>query len=401
VILALEMTRTGGAHAVINSAMLQIVATACPGQVVRIYADPTHLEELRQDEHLRTFDALEFVAAPTPKMFLDRTHIVSVARFRQEFAIVRTALAALPAAEPCFVILLSATPTAIWAAGLAARLSGRVAGVHVCLHGNLNDAFGWRTRNPLARRFDLTATLEAKLPAKIRYVVFEKHIVEALERLAPRAAAITDLIPHPVSLGDVPAGLDGQPSLQKPLHVGLVGRGSREKGFPDFLDIVARVTAAFPGECLFHVVGLVQQPFMDAAARAPLVEPPGATPLSREEFRARLRQLHFIMLPFRKGYYDLSASGGLLDALTWLKPVLASRVPLTRDFFAEYGDIGYLSDDLAATVADIVTTVDARRYETQVDALKRARSQRSPEALAPIYRAALRNGFPEFGSRIE
>jgi hypothetical protein len=49
----------------------------------------------------------------------------------------------------CLILLLSASSTAIGAAGWLARLSGRQVAVREGLHGNLLDCGGWRSRNPV------------------------------------------------------------------------------------------------------------------------------------------------------------------------------------------------------------------------------------------------------------
>ena len=47
-ILVFEMLWTGTQHAVGNSATLQAIARGFPEQSVRVFADPTHLAELRR-----------------------------------------------------------------------------------------------------------------------------------------------------------------------------------------------------------------------------------------------------------------------------------------------------------------------------------------------------------------
>jgi glycosyltransferase involved in cell wall biosynthesis len=395
-ILAFELTWTGVIHAPGNSSTLQIVAAACPGHRIRVHADPSHLDQMQRDPGYAACTTLDPAPVTPPAMYFGRTQIVSPARFRGELAIIMAAVRAAPAGEPCLIFLLSATSTAIWAAALAARLHAHIAGVHVLLHGNLNDAVGWRTRNPLLRRFDLAATLRSWLPAPVRYIVYEPNIADALARLMPRVATITDVVPLPVNLGDLPHDFDTQPALSDPIRIGFVGQGTESKGFDIFLDVAERITARHPGRVAFHVIGSVRPELMEAALAAPLAEPPGTQPLSRETFTARLDRLHFVMLPFRSGYYDLSASGGLIDALTWLKPVLATDVPLTRAFVAAYGDIGTIAADLCETLDRIVTRSDQKQYAAQVEAMRQARSRRTPVALAHGYRAALRAGFPAF-----
>jgi len=396
VILAFELTWTGVTHAPGNSSTLQIVAAACPGHRIRVHADPSHLDQLRRDPGYAACTTLDPVPVTPPAMFFGSTQIVSPARFRGELAIILAAVRAAPAGEPCLIFLLSATSTAIWAAALAARLRSNIVGVHVLLHGNLNDAVGWRTRNPLLRRFDLAATLRSWLPTPVRYIVYEPNIADALAQIAPRTASITDVVPLPVNLGDLPDDFDDHPTLGDPIRIGFVGQGTAAKGFDVFLDVAERISARHPGRVAFHVIGSVRPELMEAAARAPLAEPPGTQALSRETFTARLDRLHFVMLPFRGGYYELSASGGLIDALTWLKPVLATDVPLMRAFVAAYGDIGTIAGDLCEALDRIVTAADAQHYAAQVAAMRKARALRTPAVLAHGYRAALRAGFPAF-----
>jgi glycosyltransferase involved in cell wall biosynthesis len=400
-ILAFELTWTGVIHAPGNSSTLQILAAACPGHRIRVHADPTHLEQLWRDPDLAARAMVEPVPVSPPAIHRGHTQIVSPARFAGELTIIRAAARAIPAGEPCLIFLLSATPTAIWAAALVARLHPGIVGVHVLLHGNLNDAIGWRTRNPLLRRFDLAATLRSWLPAPVRYIVYEHTIADALARIAPRAAAITDVVPLPVNLGDLPDDFAheptlGDPTLGDPIRVGYVGLGTKAKGFDIFLDVATRIAARHPGRVAFHLIGKVLPDLLEAARRAPLAEPPDTEPLSRDTFTARLGRLDFVMLPFRPGYYELSASGGLIDALTWLKPVLATDVPLMRGFVAAYGNIGTVTDDLFTALDRIVTAADGQHYTAQVEAMRQARALRTPAALAHGYRAALRAGFPSF-----
>src|SRR5690348_15453996 len=118
------MTWTGTTHAPGNSATLQTVALACPYQRVRVFADPSHLRELQRDSALTAYGNVAFSPIELSPHFRGKTHIVSARRFRQELATIRAGLAAAPRDEDCLILLLSATPTAIFAASLASRLSG-------------------------------------------------------------------------------------------------------------------------------------------------------------------------------------------------------------------------------------------------------------------------------------
>jgi hypothetical protein len=391
-ILAYEACWTGVGHAATNSGLLQTVARAFPGQPIRVLADPSHLDELRRDKLLAACD-IGFVAAPLSRHFRYRTAVVSPRRFAHEFAILAGALWRVPAGENVLLLLLSATPTAIFAAAALARLSRRRCAVQVVLHGNLNDAQGWRPRNPLPRAFDLKSALER---APVRFLVLEPGILRELARLSPRGAARTDVLPHPVVAVEVDPAAAAAPPPPPPLNVGFVGSATAGKGIEVFLAIARDFRARHGARVAFHLAGLIRQD-SDPAAFAPLAHPVAPGHLPREQFTARLAALHYVMLPFRPEYYTFSASGGLLDAITWLKPVIATDMPIIADLFAEHGAFGVLCDDAAGLAAALETALAegiGPRYQAWVATLRRVRDSRMPAALARRYRAIMAATFP-------
>ncbi|HEY0523206.1 MAG TPA: glycosyltransferase [Stellaceae bacterium] len=395
-ILAFEMTWTGTTHAPGNSAMLQTVALACPDQRIRVFADPTHLRELQRDPALTGYGHVAFSPIELSPHYRGKTHIVSARRFRQELATIRAGLAAAPRDEDCLILLLSATPTAIFAASLASRFSGssrRRVGVQVVLHGNLNEIAGWRPRNPLTRAFDLRSALVAPHPELLRFTVLEEGIKDALGALLPAARPRTDVLPLPINTAEIPERPDT--TLQAPVRIGFVGQATAAKGIDFFLDVARDFKARFGDRIEFYLVGRAM-PGSDIAPFSVLAHPVTTDHLSRAEFVERLAKLHYVFLPFREGYYNLSASGALLDAMTWLKPVIATKLPLVEHVFARFGDLGYMCEGDAGmrrALEEIMTAMDAGRYARQVEGLKRARESRTPEALARDYRAILDRHF--------
>lgn len=393
-ILIFELTWTGTYHAPGNSVTIQTISRACPGEEVRVFAEVTHLRELQRDETLRERPGISFHEMPLAPWFRYRQHIVSMRRMLREFSIIRSALRAAPRREPCLIMFLSATSTAIFVASLMLRLNRRPLAVQVGLHGELHSLLGWRPRNPLARALDFTSALRARHDHRLRFLVLEESIRHELARIAPPAAERTDVLPLPVNLGELP--LVPEPELHQPVQIGFVGQATEAKGITTFLDIAAAFRKRYPGLVEFHLIGRVM-PGSDPASFAVLNSPASDRHLSRQEFLDRLGRLHFVFLPFKPGYYNLSASGALLDAITWLKPIIATRLPIVSDLFARFGDIGYLCDDpdgMHAVLDKIVTRPDPARYREQAVALRRARAARMPSALAERYRDIRRELIP-------
>jgi hypothetical protein len=393
-ILVFEMLWVGTQHAPGNSATIQAIARGFPEQAVRMFADPTHLAELRADPALTACGNVDFAPIALYPALRGKTNRVAWGRFRQEFATLRHGLAQAPRGEKCLLMLISATPTAIFAASLLARLHPGRVGVQVGLHGNLNDAFGWRPRNPLIRAFNLRSALTARHPRLLRFMVLEQGIRDTLATLLPEAASRTDVLELPINVAEV-AGQQA-PDFVPPIRIGLVGLATAAKGTALFLEIACEMTARFPGKVTFHHVGRLT-PEADPVPFAVLAEPPSTEHLPRAEFIARLSALHYVFLPISERYYNLSASGALLDAMTWAKPVIARALPIVSPHFRRFGDIGYLCDSDAAmrtAVESILTGMDADRYAGQVAAMQALRAARTPTALAVTYRALVEREYP-------
>lgn len=393
-ILVFEMVWPGTGHSVTNSGVIQTIARSFPEQEVRVFAEATHIRELRSDSALVKLTNVSLKAVRTSSHYMFRPHIVSVRRGLMELWTLLLALRDVPKKEPCLIMLLSATPTAIFAGSLLARLLRRSVAVQVGMHGNLNDAFGWRSRNPFMRAIDMNAALKRQHGGRVRFVVLEDAIHKALAEQIPAAAGITDVLPHPISLIESEGA---RPSaLTTPLRIGLVGQATEAKGVMPFLALAQAFRNRLPRLVNFHLVG---HPGVgiDIGAFDVLDDEKPYERLSRPAFIEKLRRLHYVCLPLQQSYYGLSASGALLDAITWLKPIIATRVPITVDLFDRFGDIGILCDDFDAmrlAISSLAQYPDQERYNRQVANLRRIQASRTPAALACDYRATFERYFP-------
>ncbi len=393
-ILCVEMTWRWFTHTPGNAATIETVARAFPGEPVRVLAEAEHLGELRRRLGATGVAQAEFREIDVPMHLQGRTHVVSARRFLREFATLRRALASVPKDEPVLLVLLSATSTAVFAASLLARMTRRRLGVHIGMHGNLNEIEGWRSRNPLWRRFDLRAALSAAHPPALRFLVLEPAIRNELARLLPATERRTDVLALPANVGEL--ANQAEMGLSRPVRFGLIGQATKDKGIDAFLDIAKRMTARHGSAVEFYLVGAMR-PGDDPARFAPLAHPVDHGALDRASFTDRLARLHYVLLPLDPGYYRLSASGAVIDAVTWLKPMIATPMPIVADLFARFGDLGTLCEDHAAmeaAVEALIVEPDPARYARQRAALAAARASRTPDRLAADYAALVARGFP-------
>jgi hypothetical protein len=394
VIIVAELMDEGVAHAPGNSQWTQVIARAAPNQKVRLLAPARHLAALRADPNLVAQPNVALDEIPLITANRRQVNVASLERFRQEFAILRSAIAAVPRGEPCFVVLASAAPTAVYASLLAGWRLGRNVQVQMVLHGFANEVEGWRSRNPLVRRFDLRGLME-RPPSGLRFLALERSIAAELARIVPASAGLIDVLPLPVNADEV--GMAAPVPLGLPLRVALVGQTTAPKGIGPFLE-TARAFKERYGEAIeFHVIGR-RFPETEPAALSVLARPIPDDFMTRAEFRERLAPIHYVFLPLHPSYYRLSASGALIDAITWLKPVIASDIPICADAFADGGDIGYLCHDLSAmhdALHGVMQRPDSARYMLQVEALRALRERRMPAALVDTYARIVEATFPD------
>lgn len=390
-ILAFDMTNSDTAHVPFNTGLCQAMAAAFPQARIRFHAEAGHVAALSREPALGECGNVELVTVALSPHFRWRTHIVSIRRLWREFATLREALRRAPA-EPHLIVLASTTPTAIAAALMVARMARHPVAVQVGLHGNLNEINGWRPRNPLRRRYDLRSML-SRPRANMRLLVFESSIRESLARILPATEGRVDVLDHPVHLTEVTQAVPL--TLAAPLRIALVGMATEAKGITPYLEIARALRERHGAAVEFHIVG-GRAHTMPAARFGDIAHPVEIGHIPREVFAARLGRMHYVLLPLQAGYYNLSPSGGMMDALAWAKPLIATRVPMTEALFAAGGDIGHLCDGTAGLEAALETVLldaDAARYAGQAAALARLRERRAPGALAPLYREIVARGF--------
>jgi hypothetical protein len=112
---------------------------------------------------------------------------------------------------------------------------------------------------------------------------------------------------------------------------------------------------------------------------------PAPHKIDRAQFVTALSGVDYVCMPYDPGVYRFSASGTLLDAVAYAKPVLAIRTPMLEDLRREFGDIGEFADsieDLCSCIESLPAAGTPERYKFQVANLSRIATSRSPVAVA-------------------
>ncbi len=387
----------GISHAPSNAVTLKTVATAFPNVRVLFCAEVTHLAEVRRFVAADAHPTLEFeeIASPPRNILRLGSFLKAVREILRHFERVLRGPGDL-------AVICQGDGASLYAAWLFHTLfPRRQVYFQFRLHGNLNEVLGWRSRNPLRRVTQLDTALILCASAECRPVVLDEHIRLALCEMIPALAPFVQVLQDAAN-EEENAGLTPQ-ALRHPIKIATLGVQTKAKGYPLFLRLAEAVTRALPGQVEFHAIGRIHEEVRgydhSALAHAPILEY-----VDRTEYAERLAEMHYVCLPYSGDYYRLAASGVLVDAIGFAKPIISLPVAFMMTLFEEHGDVGYLCCDeaeLISTVRGLVRDPDRTRYEQQCEALSRARDARCVTHLAEHYAALVRDAFPRFrGDRV-
>jgi hypothetical protein len=375
-----ELSFLGRAHVPFNAGLLATIHAAFPKEDLWFYGSRAHIDELKKEvsQMLAGSIAWTEVDPPVP----DATYFK---RFVCEFKILRMVFGILGGKWNSRLVLTSAYPSTVLALKVVRGLMSTPGSLQIVLHG-LSGVVGKRSRRPIIRFQDMRTAVKLFGNRGIHYIVLEQSICDTAIRKLPSLAGKIDTLEHPIS----PSQTDLPPiNLTEPIRFGFLGLADKAKGFPVFLETANHFGARYGKRVEFHAIGHLPTNCMTLNGAHALATKPQYTLMSREEFLNGVAPLHFIVLPHEATAYTLTASGVLLDAIAWAKPVIARKIPIFESMFNKHGDIGYLfgNNEELKDVIEGILQCNNSQYQRQIVQLRKARASRNPETLAEVYNA--------------
>ena len=129
----------------------------------------------------------------------------------------------------------------------------------------------------------------------------------------------------------------------------------------------------------FSIIGSVQgdvEPFRNAGITLP---PNPSVPMPDGEFQRAVAALDFILLLYPHDTYRLMASGAVLDALRFEKPIIALRTDYFEYLFKKFGKFGYLAND----TGELLHLIEHASELSRDFPFRSIAGQLSPQALLP------------------
>ncbi|MEZ0184332.1 hypothetical protein AB9T89_18970 [Flavobacterium oncorhynchi] len=138
------------------------------------------------------------------------------------------------------------------------------------------------------------------------------------------------------------------------LNIATVGTMNKTKGLLNFVKFANKINPLVKGKVNISVIGLVSENYNLFDGSCIELTPDNKVSLSRNDFDNRVNDLDYILFFYPKDSYTITASGAIMDAINFEKPILALNNSYFQYIFSKYGAFGFLFD----TVDEMVSKVE-------------------------------------------
>jgi hypothetical protein len=367
-----------GEHATFNAAIISAAVALSEDHQVVFFGHPSHIENISSCLPLGVEKNVNWFPVEIP----DRHLRDFKRRFFRELALLRLVLKAAKHENAHMVLLTGITEPGVLAAKIYLNIFPTKRPLFIIFHSILPQFLYSAKRRFLLGRFN---------PKNFSFLVLGDYILREVIKIVPALKGSIRSINHPYNfeMSNVDAKIPGGQ-----LKFGFIGIGNVAKGFPVFLRLIEEYDdlKRFESYPSFSLIGRVSNDcqmlfsefkktdyakclfFVDNEIRLPV-----------DEYRKRIGDLDYLIMPYDEKHYKYVCSGAALDAMLLLKPIIALKTAHFSELFDQLGDIGYLCDDfdeLRKTVYYLANNFHSERYALQCENLAKGKVVYGPNAVA-------------------
>jgi hypothetical protein len=374
-IIICEPQCVGFEHVEVNAALIAAIRCAFPQEEILLLAEKEHLERVSgklEDQRVK-IQSREIGVPPR--------WISNFRRFPRELLLCKKVFDIARSNAANKVLFLSITSSTLISIKVLLQLFNEIECVAV---PHSLDAITKRpslvpTETPFWFRFWLSFGNMKRL----RYLVLSPYIEERLSVLLPRIGGYVRSIDLPYFFAPE---TDSRRLNSDPIRFGEFGDATRTRGADIFFAMAKEILHSHV-RCVpeFVLVGHIADKAIRKLQEGFVIVESPDLPLSREDYITRAKSVDYVLFLHKPDEYELVVSGSLMDAFSYLRPILALKQPLFEYYFKTMGDIGYLCEsygDVKERIFNILANKPIEHYRAQQRNILNGREQFSPKAVS-------------------
>lgn len=349
----IEANMTGLQHAYPNGIYTRIFSKIAGNSNVTLHCSPEHYPNLNVDDLNLNIDYLKVLKPGTKrvqKFFLE---------YKQTMDIIKKSDADL-------IIFLSSFPNVQFFHTLAYK-KFKDKKIIIMTHGEAEGlVLPGRKWKFWSYPFWITLCYKLELPNNMFRIVLGESILENM-----RAFSKSDRIYYIDQPRDNFKELNNVTPKNKDNIFAFIGNCLYKKGGESFVKATNEVS--LDSKSKFVIIGAYDLDEKEISSRLTLLSKPHEM-IPRKLFNESLESVTYACFPYPSDTYKFTASGAVLDAVIYLKPIVYIKNDYFDGIFANAGDIGYRCEDeneFIATIKKLDESSDVDRYNLQVANLRK------------------------------
>lgn len=369
-----EFNFEGSIHQLINSSMAISLVKAFPDHELHLIGDKTHIDSISQPIKGSLNLLYINVSKETKKIYRNTINyyfapIKRLNLFVKSFQSIQTS-------NDDFFFFASNNEFDFFCIWFLVKFK-KIQKCAIVLHGNLNEVHAWQSKNPFRLMLNYKSAITRISSLAVKLICLEANVEKNIKKIIPEISANLIVIPHPIDQKHVDYA---ELSLTRPLTFSFIGKLSSEKGPEQFEDLACKLSSEIYN---FWFIGWTDEYVLKNEKHFSLL--PKQQFLEQCYIEEKIQDSDFICIFNQDDYYKLSASGVLLDAIKYNKPLIHLGFQLIRDIEEDYGQISIEADSIEELVEKIRRTsfneiiemkdrlrkvADARSCENQIQLFK-------------------------------
>ncbi|MFH6994874.1 hypothetical protein [Flavobacterium sp. FlaQc-48] len=178
------------------------------------------------------------------------------------------------------------------------------------------------------------------------------------------------------------------------LRIATVGTINKTKGFFSFLEFAKKINSTIKEKVKISIVGSCTENSNLFNGSGIELSSNSSALLNRDDFNNRVNELDYILFFYPKNSYNITASGAIMDAINFEKPILALKNAYFQYVFKKYGSFGFLFENINDMVLK-VEDLSNNKSLPNIDFIS-LKNKFTPEALSTqLLNELFRIGFLE------